>query len=110
MDFPAAEEAKPTQTLELSRTSDVQELPVKRALFGQVQRLVLFFPDNFGDGTEDVTRINYLGFKGEWMQLGRAPSTIIYESAANPSDHTLRGTSVNQMGSGIGGREGRGGI
>ncbi|KAJ2902474.1 PITH domain-containing protein [Zalerion maritima] len=106
IDFSAAEEAKPTQTFELSRTSDVQEIPVKRALFGQVQRLVLFFPDNFSDGMDDVTRFSYLGFKGEWMQLGRAPSTIIYEAAANPSDHAVKGTNVNQMGSGIGGRGG----
>lgn len=82
----------------------MQDLPVKRAKFGKVQRLTLFFPDNFGDGEEDVTRISYLGFKGEWMQLGRAPANIIYEAAANPGDHKMKGTSVNQMGSGIGGR------
>ncbi|KAF4450736.1 hypothetical protein F53441_6179 [Fusarium austroafricanum] len=104
LDFAAAEESDPVQTLELSQTSDLQEIPVKRALFGKVQRLVLFFADNFGDGDEDVTRISYLGFKGEWTQLGRAPTNIIYEAAANPGDHKLKGTSVNQMGSGIGGR------
>jgi RNA polymerase I-specific transcription initiation factor RRN6 len=37
------------------------------------------------------------------MQLGRAPTNILYEAAANPSDHKLKGTSVNQMGSGSGG-------
>ncbi|KAM5379883.1 hypothetical protein ACJA88_005311 [Fusarium oxysporum] len=104
LDFAAAEESDPIQTLELSQTSDLQEIPVKRALFGKVQRLVLFFADNFGEGDEDVTRISYLGFKGEWTQLGRAPANIIYEAAANPGDHKLKGTSVNQMGSGIGGR------
>ncbi|KAL8281771.1 hypothetical protein RB597_009473 [Gaeumannomyces tritici] len=105
-DFSSAEEDRePAQELELSRTSEVQELPVKRAKFAQVARLALFFPDNFGDGDEDVTRISYIGFKGEWMQLGRAPANILYESAANPSDHALKGTSVNQMdSSGIGGR------
>lgn len=77
---------------------------MKRAKFGKCQRLTLFIPDNFGDGEEDVTRLSYLGFKGEWMQLGRAPANIIYEAAANPGDHKLKGTSVNQMGSGIGGR------
>jgi hypothetical protein len=50
---------------------------VKRAKFGKVQRLTLFFPDNFGDGEEDVTRISYLGFKGEWTQTGRAPANIL---------------------------------
>src|SRR3569833_492017 len=104
MDFSAAEDEEPTQELELSQTSEVQELPVKRARFARVQRLTLFFPDNFGDGDEDVTRISYLGFRGEWMQLGRAPANILYEAAANPSDHKLKGTNVNQMGSGIGGK------
>lgn len=104
MDFAAAEDGEPAQEFELSRTSEVQELPVKRAKFGRVQRLALFFPDNFGDGDEDVTRLSYLGFKGEWMQLGRAPANILYEAAANPGDHKIKGTDVNQMGSGIGGR------
>lgn len=137
-----AEETDGTQTFELSRTNEVQELPVvrapvvrccplspfyyyvltpillrlcsltcamwmmlqRRARFNAVRRLTLFFPDNFGDGDEDVTRISYIGFKGEWMQLGRAPANILYEAAANPGDHKIKGTSVNQMGSGIGGR------
>jgi len=104
VDFGVAETAQGSQTFELSRTNEVQELPVKRARFGQVRRLALFFPDNFGDGDEDVTQISYLGFRGEWMQLGRAPAQILYEAAANPSDHKLKGTAANQMGSGIGGR------
>ncbi|KAK4157470.1 PITH domain-containing protein [Chaetomidium leptoderma] len=104
VDFGVAEETGGTQEFELSRTSEVQELPVRRARFNAVRRLALFFPDNFGDGEEDVTRISYVGFKGEWMQLGRAPANIIYEAAANPGDHKIKGTNVNQMGSGIGGR------
>ncbi|OAQ97428.1 hypothetical protein LLEC1_05909 [Akanthomyces lecanii] len=90
--------------LELAQTSDVQEIPVRRALFGKVQRLSLFFADNFGDGDEDVTRISYVGFKGEWTRLGRAPTNIIYEAAAQPGDHKIKGTNVNAMGGGIGGR------
>jgi hypothetical protein len=105
VDFAIAEEQEGTQTFELAQTSELQELGVKRARFGKVQRLTLFFPDNFGDGDEDVTRISYLGFKGEWMQLGRPPANIIYEAAANPSDHAVKGTSANQMGRHIGGRD-----
>ncbi|OTA57866.1 DUF1000-domain-containing protein [Hypoxylon sp. EC38] len=104
IDFETAEELAPTQTFELSQTSEIQELPVKRALFGKVQRLTLFFEDNFGGGEEDVTRLSYLGFKGEWMQLGRAPSQILYEAAPNPNDHAVKGTNVNQLGSRLGGR------
>lgn len=92
------------QVLELSQTSEIQEIPVKRSAFGSVQRLVLFFVDNFGEGDEDVSRISYLGFKGEWTRLGKAPTNIIYEAAAQPGDHKVKGMNVNQMGSGIGGR------
>ena len=91
------------QVLELSQTSEVQEIPVKRALFSKVQRLSLFVVDNFGDGDEDVTRVSYVGFKGEWTKLGKAPTNILYEAAAQPGDHKVKGTSVNQMGSNIGG-------
>lgn len=92
------------QELELSQTSDLQEIPVRRALFNGVHQLTLFFVDNFSDGEEDVSRISYLGFKGEWTQLGRAPANILYEAAPQPGDHTIKGTGVNKMGSGIGGR------
>jgi hypothetical protein len=101
MDFSAAEDATPVQKFELSQTSDVQEIPVKRALFGKVHRLVLFFVDNFGDGDEDVSRVSYVGFKGEWTKLGKAPSNILYEAAAQPGDHKVKGTSVNKMSHGL---------
>lgn len=104
LDFSSAEDLEPVQRLELSQTTEVQEIPVKRALFGKVQRLGLFFVDNFGGGEEEVSRVSYVGFKGEWTQLGRAPTNILYEAAAQPGDHKLKGTSVNEMGSGIGGR------
>lgn len=99
IDFSVASDLAPTQEFQLSQTSDIQDIPVKRALFGKVQNLTLFVEDNYGD---DVTRISYLGFKGDWMQLGRAPTNILYEAAANPNDHALKGTAVNQMGSHLG--------
>ncbi|PSS20538.1 hypothetical protein M430DRAFT_101356 [Amorphotheca resinae ATCC 22711] len=99
IDFSVASDLAPTQEFQLSQTSEVQDIPVKRALFGKVQNLTLFVEDNYGD---DVTRISYLGFKGDWMQLGRAPTNILYEAAANPNDHALKGTAVNQMGSHLG--------
>jgi hypothetical protein len=103
VDFSVAEDAAATQEFELAQTSEVQELPVKRARFGAVRRVTLFFPDNFGDGEEDVTRLSYVGFKGEpGMALGRAPGRIVYESAAQPGDHKVKGVGVNQMGHHIG--------
>jgi hypothetical protein len=105
LDFTAASDLTPVQEFSLSQISEVQDIPVKRALFGKVQNLTLFVEDNYGD---EVTRVGYLGFKGDFMQLGRAPTNIIYEAAANPADHALKGTNVNQMGSSLGGRGGHG--
>lgn len=98
LDFASAEDSPPTQTFELAQTSDVQEIPVRRALFAKVRRLTLFFPDNFSAGDDDVTRLSYVGFRGEWTALGRAPTNIVYESAARPSDHAVKGTGVNHGG------------
>lgn len=91
------------QELHLSRTSDVQDIPVQRAKFGGVQNITLFFGDNHGNGEEDVTRISYLGFKGDWVDIGGAPQEILYEAAANPADHKLKGTGSLGMGSRLGG-------
>ncbi|KAI1471216.1 DUF1000-domain-containing protein [Daldinia caldariorum] len=121
VDFDAAADLAPTQTLELAQARGVQELPVRRALFGNVRRLALFFEDNFSsrvggdDDSEEEeeeeeregesTRITYLGFKGDWMPVGRAPANILYEAAPNPSDHPLRGTAAQrqqQFGGGFG--------
>ncbi|EPE29479.1 Galactose-binding protein [Glarea lozoyensis ATCC 20868] len=99
LDFATASDLAPTQEFSLSQTSEIQDIAVKRALFGKVQSITLFVEDNYGD---DVSRISYLGFKGDWMQLGRAPTNILYEAAANPNDHKIKGTSVNQMGSRLG--------
>ncbi|KAG9236201.1 putative PITH domain-containing protein P35G2.02 [Amylocarpus encephaloides] len=99
LDFSTCSDLPPTQQFELSQTSDVQDIAVKRVLFGKVQSLTLFVEDNYGD---DVTSISYLGFRGDWMQLGRAPTNILYEAAANPNDHKVKGVGVNQMGSRLG--------
>jgi len=101
LDFATAADLQPTQTLSLSQTSDVQEVPVKRALFNTTRSLALFFEDNWSHGEEDETRISYLGFKGEWMKLVKEPVSVLYEAAAKPSDHKVRGTEVLGMGSHI---------
>ncbi|RCI16487.1 hypothetical protein L249_3274 [Ophiocordyceps polyrhachis-furcata BCC 54312] len=96
LDFTGAEETEPTQRLELAQTSEVQDVPVRRALFGKVTHLGLLVLDNFGgDDDDEVSRISYLGFRGEWTRLGRAPEQIIYEAAPQPGDHRIRGTGLN---------------
>lgn len=95
MDFGTASDLKATQTLELSQTNDVQDIPVRRALFGNTYSLSLFFADNHG---EDVSEVFYLGFKGEFMKLNREPVEVLYEAAANPKDHVL----TQGIGQGVG--------
>ncbi|KAL8967947.1 MAG: hypothetical protein Q9183_002691 [Haloplaca sp. 2 TL-2023] len=96
LDFSAASDLQATQTLELSQTSQVQDLPVKRSLFGNTYNLNLFIEDNYGD---DVTRLFWIGFKGDYMNLNREPVEVLYEKAANPKDHTLV-QGVSDMASG----------
>ncbi|KAF2828999.1 DUF1000-domain-containing protein, partial [Ophiobolus disseminans] len=43
LDFDTASESTPTQTLEVSQTSEVQEIPVRRAHFNTTRSLALFF-------------------------------------------------------------------
>jgi hypothetical protein len=107
LDFSTASEVQPTQTLELAQSNEVQEIPVKRALFNTVRSLDLFFEDNWGQGEEDETRFSYLGFKGEWMKLSREPVNFLYEAAANPKDHVLPAGVGERLGSHIGGAGGR---
>lgn len=72
------------------------------------EHLTLFFEDNHGHGEEDVTRISYIGFKGDWTRLSREPVEVLYESAARPSDHKVEGVTTGMgMGGGLGsGRRG----
>ncbi|KAJ4301393.1 hypothetical protein N0V90_003485 [Kalmusia sp. IMI 367209] len=87
LDFDTASTKAPTQTLSVSQTSEVQEIPVKRAHFNTTRSLALFFEDNWSGGEEDETRISYLGFKGDFMKLNKEPVNFLVEMSANPSDH-----------------------
>ncbi len=116
LDFDSASDATPTQTLSLSQTSELQDIPLKRALWNTTQSVSLFFVDNFaggggggggggeaGDENEEVTRFSFLGFKGQWFPLNREPVNVLYEAAANPSDHQPVVGTRQGFGSGIGG-------
>lgn len=110
LDFSIATDLPPTQTLELPQSNELQEIPVKRALFNTVRSLDLFFEDNWSGGEENETRISYIGFKGEWMKLSREPVNVLYEAAANPQDHKLASGVGERLGSHIGGAGGRDGV
>ncbi|KAJ3063369.1 hypothetical protein HK102_008499, partial [Quaeritorhiza haematococci] len=85
VDFDSVESIKPDQEWQLLTDTGkkVPEYPTRIAKFTNVRNLTLFFPDNFGG--EDVTRINYIGLKGEFTEMTRDPIITIYELAANPA-------------------------
>jgi len=95
LDFATAADLSSTQTLELAQSNDVQEYPVKRALFDTTRSLTLFFEDNWGYGDVDVTFLAYLGFRGDKISATREPVSVMYEAAANPADHKIKGTVVS---------------
>jgi hypothetical protein len=106
LDFETASSLAATQEFSLAQSNDIQEYPVKRALFSTTRNLTLFFEDNWGRGEEDVTRISYLAFKGDFLKLSKEPISFLYEAAANPKDHkAVVGTNIGQ-GSSIGGAGG----
>ncbi|KAJ9607554.1 hypothetical protein H2200_007632 [Cladophialophora chaetospira] len=89
MDFSLASDMKPTQKLTLPKSNEVAEIALNRALWNGTTSINLFFEDNHSGGEEDVTRISYLGFKGDFMALNREPVHVLYEAAADPKDHKV---------------------
>ncbi|KAI1918596.1 hypothetical protein LOZ58_002793 [Ophidiomyces ophidiicola] len=103
LDFSTASDLQATQVLAIPQTltgsnRDVLEIPLNRALWNTTTSATLFFEDNWSDGEEDVTKVGYLGFKGQFMALNREPVTVLYEAAANPKDHAI----IQGMGEGVG--------
>lgn len=102
LDFATASELKPTQSVEIPQPvpgADVFDLPLNRAYWNATTSITLFLEDNWSNGDEDVTKVGYVGFKGQFMALNREPVSFLYEAAANPSDHVaIQGVT------GVGGR------
>lgn len=89
LDFGTASDLQPTQVIDLPRSNEIAEVPLNRARWNTTTSIDLFFEDNHSDGDEDVTYVYYLGFKGDFMALNREPISVLYEAAANPSDHKV---------------------
>lgn len=90
LDFTTASDLAPTQTLEIPQPvpgSDVFEMPLNRAHWNATTSITLFFEENWSGGEDDVTKVGYVGFKGQFMALNREPINFLYEAAANPGDH-----------------------
>ena len=75
---------------------------MRRAKFGNTYSLTLFVEDNYGD---ELSRVYWLGFKGEFTELNREPIEVLYEKAANPKDHELI-AGIGDKGAMSGGRQG----
>ena len=77
---------EPDQTFELTEDLDGSlEYQTKIARFSNVETLSIHFPKNFGD---EVTRVHFIGLKGEFQEAHRHEVTICtYEARANPADH-----------------------
>ncbi|KAB8339166.1 hypothetical protein FH972_022101 [Carpinus fangiana] len=115
LDFDGVGRAAATQTLEVACSGEVQEFGVKRALFNAVRCLTLFVEDNWGeaavgagggggedDDDDEVSELAWLGLKGDWMKLSREPVEVLYESAARPSDHKVKGEVGDMARTGMG--------
>ncbi|KAI5813383.1 galactose-binding domain-like protein [Pyronema omphalodes] len=103
LDFSAVADTPAIQTLELPMQppgEEVMELPIRRALFNNIHSITIFVEDNHSDGDEDVTRLSYLGFKGDFTALRKDPVIALYEAAPNPADHKnlVPGTEYGSMG------------
>ncbi|KAF9172517.1 PITH domain-containing protein 1 [Mortierella sp. AD011] len=92
LDFENAESTVPTQEWDLIEDANGQiaEYNTRVAKFTSIRSLTLFFNENFGG---DITKINFIGLKGEFSVLKRDPIITIYELQANPADHKVPGVN-----------------
>ncbi|OZJ02211.1 hypothetical protein BZG36_04714 [Bifiguratus adelaidae] len=87
VDFDSVESFQSTQEWELVQSStEVVEYGTRIPKFTNVRHLALYFPSNF-DSEDTPTRIDFLGFKGEWTEIKKDPIITVYEASANPADH-----------------------
>lgn len=50
----------------------------------------------------DESVVRYVGFRGEWMRVNREGVSFLYEAAARPEDHKVKGKVGMGMGRGLG--------
>ncbi|TPX49084.1 hypothetical protein SeMB42_g01734 [Synchytrium endobioticum] len=101
VDFDNVDSIQPLQEWELIDTTalalndtGVPEYPTRMSKFTSVRNISLYISSNYGD---DITRISYIGFKGEWTEFKKDPIITIYEAAPNPTDHVKLKDRVESM-------------
>jgi hypothetical protein len=93
IDFETAEESKGDQ--EITQLHEDIEAECyyfcRRDKFNTVSSVTIFISDNYG---ADTTRINFIGFKGEFGKGKRRAVEAIYEVSGSAMDAKLNGTSM----------------
>lgn len=102
LDFTTAQDTEPLQKLhfpegvgsETDQDQGVVEFAVNRPKFANITSLTIHIPENWG---EDTTALTYIGLRGDWQRLSRAPVVTTYEAAANPADHKVAFGKANRV-------------
>lgn len=92
LDFSNVSDIKEVQKLEhpaetgvgTSQDDGIVEYALNRAQLSNVTSVTLHIPSNYG---AETTALTYIGLRGDFKELNRAPIVTMYEAAANPADH-----------------------
>eukprot|EP00128_Syssomonas_multiformis_P001368 Colp12_sorted_trinity150504_noHs@3663 len=88
VDFDNCEQLTPVQDWDLQYDRDGSlEYATRISKFQNVHSLTLYFPENNGG---DTTKIQYIGFKGDFRPMKRDTIVTVYEAIARPSDHKVK--------------------
>lgn len=86
VDFSDADATKPNFSMTLPDDSGVVEIPLRAAVFASVNALSIHFSESTGG---EVSRIFYLGFKGETRAMTKEASSGLTVGAQNAADASL---------------------
>ncbi|EAU89346.2 hypothetical protein CC1G_03611 [Coprinopsis cinerea okayama7 len=94
VDFAAAEATKPHLNISLQEgETSVVEYPLRAAAFSSVHSLSLFFNEAVG---EEVSRIYYIGFKGDMRSVKREVASELEVPAPHTADAPLSQKAENR--------------
>ncbi|KAK9815492.1 hypothetical protein WJX72_004575 [[Myrmecia] bisecta] len=87
LDFGLVADMPPVQKWDLQEDGHGQiEYPTQIPKFSGIHSLDLHIPRNFG---ADVTKIHFIGLKGDYTPAKREAVIAVYESRPMPQDHTV---------------------
>lgn len=91
LDFGSVADLPPIQKWDLQENLRGEiEYPTQVTKFNGVHSIDLHLPSSFG---ADVTKIHFIGFKGEFQKAKREAVATVYESKAMLSDHEVKNDS-----------------